>query len=150
MSTISFEIIGGELILCYKPDVGLENIAARLSSGTEILIKHTFSVSQKLLRNFNEKDYDFEQIWRFCIGQVGKTYTLLDSGVIGTEHSFYFGNEIKLKSKMFVAYRNIAILRKIDKLVERDIYIGGNWEKRNGISKEVFEELVEKFSNHLS
>lgn len=46
---------------------------------------------------------------------------------------------------MFVAYRNISILRKIDNLIQRDFYIGGNWENHNGISKETYYELLKKF-----
>lgn len=145
MPTLSFEIKGNELLLCYAPVMGIEDIAERLSSGTEVLIKHAFWVTQELLRNPDEEDYDFEETLRFCVGQVGETFTLLDSNVIGTEHFFYFGNEINLKPEMFIAYRNIAILRKIDELVERDFYIGGDWEKHNGISKEVFMELIKKF-----
>ena len=145
MSTLSFETKGKELHLCYTPGGRVEDIAERLSSKKEILIKHVFLVTQKLLRNSIEEDYDFEETFRFCIGQVGDAFTLLDSDVIGTEHSFYFGNEIKLKPEMFIACRNIAILRKIDGLVERDFYVGGDWEKYNGISKEVFMELIKKF-----
>ena len=30
-------------------------------------------------------------------------------------------------------------------MIERDFYIGGDWEKHNGISKETFEDLIKKF-----
>ena len=76
---------------------------------------------------------------------VGEVYTKLDSEVFSTDHSFYFGNEIKLKPEMFTAYRNISILRKIDEVIERDFYIGGDWENHNGISKEIFDDLLKKF-----
>lgn len=145
MASISFEILGDELILCYAPAMGIDGLLERLSSVKELSIKHTFLVSQKLLRNSDEEEFDFEETLRFCIGKVGDTYTQLDSDVIGTDHSFYFGNEIKLKPEMFVAYRNISILRKIDELIERDFYIGGDWDIHNGISKETFMELIRKF-----
>lgn len=144
MAAISFEIIGDKLILCYAPAMGIDGLLERLSSGKELSIKHTFIVTQKLLRNSDE-EFDFEETLRFCIGKVGDTYTQLDSDVIGTDHSFYFGNEIKLKPEMFVAYRNISILRKIDELIERDFYIGGDWDIHNGISKETFMELIRNF-----
>lgn len=145
MPSISFEILGDELILCYAPAMGIDGLLERLSSGKELSIKHTFLVTRNLLRNSDEEDFDFEETLRFCIGQVGDTYTHLDSEVLGTDHSFYFGNEIKLKPEMFVAYRNISILRKIDELIERDCYIGGNWDIQNGMSKETFIELIKKF-----
>ncbi len=145
MASISFEILGDELILCYAPAMGIDGLLERLSSNKELSIKHTFLVTKKLLRNSDEEEFDFEETLRFCIGKVGNTYTQLDSDVLETDHSFYFGNEIKLKPEMFVAYRNISILRKIDELIERDFYIGGDWDIHNGISKETFMELIRKF-----
>lgn len=97
-----------------------------------------------LCENVDDED-DWEGIWRFHIGTVGEAYTQLDSEVFSTDHSFYFGNEIKLKPEMFTAYRNISILRKIDEVIERDFYIGGDWENHNGISKETFDDLLKKF-----
>lgn len=145
MASISFEILVDELILCYAPAMGIDGLLERLSSGKKLSIKHTFLVTQNLLRNSDEEEFDFEETMRFCIGKVDDTYTQLDSDVIGTDHSFYFGNEIKLKPELFVAYRNISILRKIDELIERDFYIGGDWDIHNGISKETFMELIRNF-----
>lgn len=65
--------------------------------------------------------------------------------VINTEHQFYFSNDIKLSLAMFVAYRNISILRKIDDLIEGDFYIGGNWESKSGISVEAYTDLIRNF-----
>ena len=46
---------------------------------------------------------------------------------------------------MFVAYRNISILRKLDALVERDIYVGGSWDARGGMPFEAYRSLIESF-----
>lgn len=145
MTSISFKTIGDELILCYTPAMGIENITEKLSSDKEVLIKNTFTVNQKHLRISNDEEFDFEETLCFCIGLVGDTYTRLNSDVLGTYHSFFFDNGIKLKPEMFVAYRNISILKKIDELIERDFYIGGKWEVHNGICKETFMELIKKF-----
>lgn len=145
MSSISFEILGDELILCYAPAMGTGDLTEHLSSNKEFIIKHTFCVSKKLLRNSDEEEYDFEETLRFCIGEIGDEYTQINSDVIGTEHTFFFGNEINLKPEMFVAYRNISILHKIDDVIERDFFIGGDWESHNGISKETFNELIKRF-----
>ena len=102
-------------------------------------------MTKHLLCNDVEEDNDGEETLHFHIGTVGEVYTKLDSEVFSTDHSFYFGNEIKLKPEMFTAYRNISILRKIDEVIERDFYIGGDWENHNGISKEIFDDLLKKF-----
>ena len=142
--TVDFETNGNELILVYTPERGSEEIKNRLISEDSVLIKKTFFVNQILLREFDD-DFDYEEVLRFCIGTVGEHYTHLDSEVFRTKHSFYFANEIKLNYKMFIAHRDIAILRKIDEVIEHDFYIGGDWEAHNGISKETFENLISKF-----
>lgn len=141
--TISFEREDKELILCYSPEMGTDEIADRLSSGKEVWIKHTFVVNKSLLRDSDSSDY--EDNVRFCIGSVDDSYTLLNPEVIKTDHKFFFSNDIKLKQSMFVAYRNISILRKIDALVERDIYVGGSWDAKGGIPFEAYQSLIESF-----
>ena len=145
MSSISFEYSGEKLILCYAPAMGIDDITKKLSGGDDVPIKHTFFVTKDLLCEDANQEDDWEETLRFCIGTIGESYIELDSEVLGTNHSFYFGNEIKLKPEMFTAYRNISILRKIDEEIERDFYIGGDWEAHNGISKETFDNLISKF-----
>lgn len=142
--TVDFETNGKELILVYTPERGSEEIKKRLISEDGVLIKKTFFVNQILLREVDD-EFDYEDTLRFCIGTVGEHYTHLDSEVFRTKHSFYFANEIKLNYKIFIAHRDISILRKIDEVIERDFYIGGDWEAYNGISKETFENLISKF-----
>ncbi len=144
MASISFEYTESKLILCYTPVVGLNDISKRLDTEDGFSIKHTFWVTKDLLCDGIEDD-DWEETLHFYIGTIEEAYTKLDSEVFSTDHSFYFGNEIKLKPEMFTAYRNISILRKIDEVIERDFYIGGDWEIHNGISKETFDELLAKF-----
>jgi len=141
--TISFERMNKELILCYSPAMGTNEIADRLSSGKEVRIKHTFFVNKSLLRD--PAGSDFEDTLRFCIGSFDDSYTLLNPEVINTDHKFFFSNDIKLKPSLFVAYRNISILRKIDALVERDIYVGGCWDAKGGMPFEAYQSLIESF-----
>lgn len=124
--------------------MGLDDITKRLDTEDGVSVKHTFWVTKDLLCEDIEDD-DWEETLRFYIGAVGEAYTQLDSEVFSADHCFYFGNEISLKPEMFTAYRNISILRKIDEVIERDFYIGGDWENHNGISKETFDELLAKF-----
>ena len=145
MTSISFEYFGNKLVLRYTPAMGIDDINKRLDSEDDITIKHTFFVTKDILCQDIDEAEDWEETLRFYIGTVEELYTKLDSAVFGTDHSFCFGNEIKLKPEMFTAYRNISILRKIDEVIERDFYIGGDWENHNGISKETFDNLLEKF-----
>ena len=97
MASISFEKFGNKLILCYTPAMGLNDIKKRLDTEDGISIKSTFWVTNDLLFATADAEDDWEETLRFYIGIIGESYTLLDSDVIGTKHSFYFSNEIKLK-----------------------------------------------------
>lgn len=141
--SITFEVNHNDLILCYTPEYGTDEIEKRLKEGKKLHIRNTFILDQNLL--LKSDGNDLEESLSFCVGQVGSCYIQMDSAVLGTEHTFYFSNEIKLKPELFVAYRNISILRKIDQLIERDFYIGGSWEENNGISKETYDYIVARF-----
>ena len=143
--SIGFKKIDGKLILIYTPVMGVDDITRRLSTEEGVQIKNTFHVTDSLLYETDEAEDDWEETLRFCVGVIGDMYIQLDSEVFGTNHSFFIGNEIKLNPQMFTAYRNISIIRKIDEMIERDFYIGGDWEAHNGISKETFENLISKF-----
>ena len=141
--TISFERKDKELILCYSPAMGTDELSDRLSSGEDIWIKRTFIVNKNLLRESDENDFD--DSLRFCIGSFDDSYTLIDPDVVNTDHRFFFSNDIALKQQMFVAYRNISILRKIDDLIEKDFFIGGSWDEKGGIPFEVYLSLLDSF-----
>lgn len=87
----------------------------------------------------------YQDVLRFRIGTVSQDYTKIDTNVVRTEHTFYFLNEIKLKAKMFVAKTGISILRKIDAVIESDIYIGGDETVEGFLPTDVFLELINKF-----
>ena len=141
--TISFERRSNELILCYAPSLDSGNFKQRLSDGDRIPIKHAFFVDRSLVRE--APDDDFEDTLCFCIGMVGEAYTQIDAEVIGTEHLFFFSNDITLKQEMFIAYRNISILRKVDEIIDRDFYVGGDWETVGGIPLDAFREMIQSF-----
>ena len=141
--TIEFEKVDKELILCYSPAMGADELLNRLSTSDGFSIKRTFFVNKTLLRESG--DYDFDDTLRFCIGTFDDSYTLIDPDVINTDHKFFFSNDIALKPALFIAYRNISILRKIDALVERDIYIGGCWDTKGGMPYDSYRTLINSF-----
>ncbi|MBR4144445.1 MAG: DUF4263 domain-containing protein, partial [Lachnospiraceae bacterium] len=103
----------------------------------------TFFVEYKNMRDY-EVD-EFEETLVFCIGSIGDKYTEIDKSVIDTKHRFLFSNDIRLTPKLFIASRNISILRKIDQIINKDFYIGGEWESKGGIPYETYISLVDSF-----
>lgn len=139
--SIAFERQGSELILTLAPErIFTHEILDVLNKGKEWNISRSFNVTKKHLRS---EDTDQNEL-QFCIGTVYNEYTLIDSDVLGTEHGFYFSNDIRMDKRHFVAYRNISILAKIDHVVEQDVYIGG-CHPDGCIPIETFELLIRKF-----
>ena len=139
--SIRFVRQNSELILILVPDnIETQEVLDKLDQGDNWHILRCFSVNKKHLR---EEDPDENELY-FCIGTVQAEYTHIDNEILGIEHAFYFSNDIKLDKRHFVAYRNISVLKKIDKVVDQDVYIGGN-HPDGCIPIDTFEFLIKKF-----
>ena len=137
---MNFELINKELLLSYSPENGTGYIIQKIEQNETIRIKNTFLLSKEYLRS--ETD---EETIQFLIGKEEGSYIRINSEVFETSHNFFFDKNIKFKPSIFVAYRNISILKKIDELITKDFYIGGEWEKKKGISLEMFNKLLDLF-----
>ena len=137
---ITFDRKGNELILTAVPEnMDIHEILNRLDHGDSWKINHSFIVDKQNLRLADPEQNELQ----FCIGTVYDDYTAIAKEVLGTEHSFYFCNSIKLKRRHFVASRNISILAKIDHVVDQNVYIGGHHSKC--IPVNAYELLIKKF-----
>lgn len=138
---IYFEIHNNEFWVCHTPERGIEYYQHSLDQGKTETIKSVFTVSKDLLRDENEL---IEEI-KFCVGYIEGEYVHFIRNVIETDHEFYFSKDIRFKMNLFWANQNISVLRKIDAIIERDFYVGGNWEEQGGISENTYLELIKKF-----
>jgi len=143
---ISFRKTYSQLILDYSPDYGFESLRSKLDKGEEIVIKHSFFV-QKADETTETSDEHIEDSFSFVIGSECGDYYMLDKQIINTEHTFCFAKDIPIVPQMFVAHRNISILRKIDMLISRDVYIGGYENKDGFFPLETFKRLLTQFPN---
>jgi hypothetical protein len=125
--------------------MGIEDISNRLSNDDCVPIKKTFYVTKDLIREDINGGYCSDESICFYIGDVIGDYIQIDSDVIDTKHQFYFSKDIKLEQKMFVADRNISILKKIDRIIDNDFYVGGNLKADYAISKEAYLKLIKNF-----
>lgn len=105
-----------------------------------IRIKNTFFIN----RDIEHKIID-ENTIEFVIGKVDKNYYRLDKNVFETKHSFYFDKNMKLKKEYFFQSHRISILKKIDRIIKNDLYIGG--DKVHAINEEIYINLINHFPN---
>lgn len=138
--SITFCRKNNELILSFFPEFWSSGeILKRLEDKGGWRISRCFFVNKS---NFRGEDSDGNQLL-FCIGKTKDSYTEIDKSVLGTKHRFFFSDEIKLQTKYFIAYRNISILSKIDDVVDKDVYIGG--DKSGALPFNTFNELIKNF-----
>lgn len=143
--TFEFTKLDKELIVIYTPAYGTDEILKKIQSSDGHNIKNIFWVEKNTLREL--EDYDEDSIC-FAIGKYVDGYVEISQEIIGTRYKFFFSEDIRFNQKMFVANRNVSILRKIDEIIDGDIYIGGNsQEEFHYIPYGEFKALVELFPN---
>ena len=139
---VTFEIHDNEFWMCYSPENGLDYIRTKFEQDEPVIIKRAFMVTPELLREENDEGVE---VVKFCVGELIGDYIHLFPEVTRTSHDFFFAKNIKFKLNLFVAQRGISILGKIDEVIDRDFYVGGDWEKNQGIPMDMYMELINKF-----
>lgn len=147
--SIEFHIDEPVLKLEYTPSYGPvdEDFKRRLMSDEGYSSKNTFYLSDSSYRDNYENDFG-ELTFCYEAGLIDGDYVVLNKNLFGTEHTFFFDKSIAFTEKLFVATQNVSILRKIDEIVNDDVYIGGDWEgHKNGMPIEEYRKLIKVFPN---
>lgn len=142
--SIHFTKNDDNLFLHYEPEFDSDGILSRLELGEEIHPKRCFNLNKELLIQVKE---GFIPSFIFRVGDAKGQYFKLDSEVFGTSHDFYFSKEIKFDYKLFVASQQISILRRIDVLVQEDVYISLSEDSPNHIPYSAYLALIHAFPN---
>ncbi|WP_314049306.1 Shedu immune nuclease family protein [Peptostreptococcus stomatis] len=112
----------------------------KLNTEDGIPIRRTFFIN----RDTKYKIIDDDTI-EFVIGELDGDYYKLDKNVFQTNNIFYFQKDFKLKVNYFFQLNKISILRKIDKVIANDLYIGG--KVLNAIPEDIYINMIKNFPN---
>lgn len=112
----------------------------KLNTEDGIPIRRTFFIN----RDTKYKIIDDDTI-EFVIGELDGDYYKLDKNIFQTDNIFYFHKDFKLKANYFFQLNKISILRKIDKVITNDLYIGG--EVLNAIPEDIYINMIKNFPN---
>lgn len=130
MTAIQIVADDERLLLVYSPEES-RWVFAYFESKRSVHVRHTFEfTAHHLLRpslsgiNLEAPEPEEEE-FVFTLGMRVGEYFRIDPEVVHTANAFYFHESIPLEVRHFVAERNISILRKIDDLVQQDVYVGG-------------------------
>ncbi|WP_156792222.1 Shedu immune nuclease family protein [Desulfotalea psychrophila] len=142
---IKFKELDNKILLCYSSDYPTHNwVYHELDKSGRVTISKVFKFSQKNLSSaFNKEDE--EAPVEFEVAVKDGEYYRFPKDILSLKHDLYVHEDIKLERRFFVAERNISIFPKIDNMVNRPIYIGGDEE--DAISMPVYYGLLKTFPN---
>ena len=139
--SLNFEKENNNLICSYTPEGGAQYVLDRIYNKGECTIKYLFTIKEEHITNQEDPLEGID----FSIGKKIKDYYLLDCDIFGFENKFYLHENLKIERNTFITHRNINILSKIDRLINSDVYIGG--EETDAIPASDFSELISNFPN---
>lgn len=140
MADYKFEKTNTKLKLIYEFDPGYGFKLSDLEIERGIPIKRTFYINKDTEYNIVE-----DNIIEFVIGELEGEYYKLDKNVFKTTNIFYFHKDIDLKVKYFLQNNRVSVLKKIDEIIEEDLYIGGG--EINSMPKETYIDMINNFPN---
>jgi hypothetical protein len=142
---IEFREIDNKVILSYSseyPDSAW--VYHELDEKGQVTISKAFKFTRNELISSQDKENEDAPI-EFEVAKRKGEYYRFPKDILSLEHDLYIHEDVRLERKLFVAERNISIFPKIDRMVARSIYVGGNNE--NAIPESVYRDLLKNFPN---
>jgi hypothetical protein len=142
---IEFRELNNKVILSYSSEYpGPAWVYNELDENKQVTISKAFSFTRNELISSRDKDNEDAPV-EFEVANRSGEYYCFPKDVLSLEHDLYIHEDISLERKLFIAERNISIFPKIDQLVSRSIYVGGDNE--NAIPESVYRDLLKAFPN---
>lgn len=142
--SFNFEWNHPNLIVRYEPEEWtIEEFLSELKNKKTINLHNIFYLTEGdiIPNNFIDKHNDYIN---FILGEFdGDGYYRINKNILDIDNDLFIFSDLDLTIKHFKAYRNISIFKKIDKLVQEPIFIGGHRE--TAIPLSVFDQLIKKF-----
>lgn len=146
---IKFIVDEPRLLLSYTPERDPEWVTRKFDQREPITLRRTFHLQAEDLHSpVGEEEQDeteLDEEYVFVLGDLSGEYFKINSRIVDTKNTFYFHMSMPLSTRLFVAHRGISILRKIDKLVSEDVYVGGT--RDDAMPESAYAELIDKFPN---
>lgn len=142
---IEFKKWNDKVILSYSSDrPSPEWVYHELDESGVVRIAKAFSLTKnELLTTFDQSD-EYNPV-EFQVAEKQGEYFCFPKEVLSIDHDLYIHENIALERKLFIAERGISIFGKVDDLVSKSIYIGGNED--GAIPEVTLRELLKAFPN---
>ena len=118
-------------------------IDSKLEKIGKVTLRRCFTFGPQDLAPKSDSDDLYDECHTFVLGVTESDYYKIDKRILGLNDDLLLWKQMGIKSKTFIASRDISIFRRIDKLIDEQIVIGGN--KDGSIPLEGFDELIRNF-----
>ncbi len=115
-------------------------VLEKFRENKKISINRTFHFGEKEYITHNSDSFEFD--FQFAVKKGA--YDKIKGSILGVKHDLYISRDIELDKKKFVLLENISVFSKVFKLVENDIYIGGD---KDEITLEIWNDIIKKMPN---
>lgn len=146
-NAITFYKTGDFLILKYDRAEDSDWVDEKLIENGLVTIRKTFTfdASKSFTSSYNALLDKEDQSREFVFGRLEGDYFRIDKSCLALKYDLLIQKDIKINYNFFVAHRRISIFRKIDKISDEKIIIGG--QHQTAIPIEEFDELLRSFPN---
>lgn len=131
------------IIFKYNPINGTDWINNTFEQDENITISNTFYFKKQDLVTYEDNE-QFNGYVYFRFAELKKNYHMIEGSILGVDYNLSFYQDIKIDRKFFLASRKISIIKKVFKLVKKDLFIGG---PSGDLDFKVFQELIKRFPN---
>jgi hypothetical protein len=132
------------LVLEYNAElISVEWVDRELEKKGIVSIAGRFHFSREQLIVSGEEEPGFLDARRFILAELEGEYYKTKKEILGLEFDLLLNKNMRINEKTFIAERRVSIFRKIDQLVHKQIYVGGEYEGAISISD--FEILLSDF-----
>lgn len=147
---ITFREEEDKLIFSYTPYNETSWVYDKTDENEKVKLRRTFTFQKDDLytrrSEYEDKDFDKEDTVEFIFGILIDEYYKVKADILEIEQDLYLHKDLPVEVEMFIASKNISIIGKMSKLIEGDIYIGGNDD--NCLPAEEMQRLIKSFPNY--
>lgn len=138
------------LIMCYESDNGVRWLIDKFKNGKNYALKKVYNLNFKDIYETDrvesdEDDPPYEEVIEFVFARLENEYYKIKKGVLVNDFDIYFFKDFEFDNKIFVADKEISIFKKIGKVTNENIFIGGN--NSDAISEIDFKGILNDFPN---
>lgn len=138
------------LIMCYESDNGVRWLIDKFKKGKNYALKKVYNLNsndiyEKDRVESDEDDSPYEEVIEFIFARLENEYYKIKKGVLVNDFDIYFCKDFEFDNKIFVADKEISIFKKIGKVTNENIFIGGN--NSDAISEIDFKGILNDFPN---